>query len=63
MRCAGAHFRSLDMAATAGSLKGNLAGLIDMLQTQCGWVVKHDPFIRTILADGDKQSCAYQITY
>ena len=38
-------------------LRGNLPGLIDLLQTKMNWIVKHDEDTRTVIADENKPDC------
>ncbi len=57
MKCAATHYQSMNMESVLRPLRGNLPGLIDMLQTGWGWIVSHDHHARTIVADENKPTC------
>lgn len=47
----------MDMESLLRPLRGNLAGLLDLLQGKWGWVVHHDPQARRIVANENKPTC------
>lgn len=52
-----AHFEHLNMAAKAGSYRGNLDGFLDFLRREWDWVIEYDRDRGVIEIDENKSAC------